>query len=148
MNRIPRIGSTMGPQSTVPPLGPLHIHSAGVTFQHLPDPIIIQRSLYELVLTDDGYRHNKDSRWLQTKSRGHTLSISFGSVPSLILQVLILESESLMLFSMLANTANTSAYYNIYNYIFHVEGILVIFNVFFFFPNLALCGSVCTTFTT
>lgn len=58
----------MGPQNGVPPLGPLHVHSAGVTFQHLSDPIIIQRSLYELLQTDDGYRHNKGRQWLQTKS--------------------------------------------------------------------------------
>lgn len=79
MNRIPHFRSTVGPQSSVPPRGPLHLHSAGVTFQHLPDPIIIQCSLYELLQTDDGCRHNKDRRGLRTKSRGQTLSISFGS---------------------------------------------------------------------
>lgn len=68
VNRIPHFRSTVGPQNGVPPQGPLHLHSAGVTFQHLPDPIIIQRSLYELLQTDDSYRHNKDRRWAQTKN--------------------------------------------------------------------------------
>lgn len=58
----------MGPQNGVPPQGPLHLHSAGVTFQHLPDPIIIQRSFYELLQSDDGCSHNKDRQWLQTKN--------------------------------------------------------------------------------
>lgn len=58
----------MDPQDGVSLLGPLHFHSAGVTFQHFPDPIIIQRSLYELRQTDDGYRCNKDRKWLQTKN--------------------------------------------------------------------------------
>lgn len=70
----------MGPQSCVPPQGPLHLHGAGVTFQHLSDPIIIQRSLYELLQTDDGYGHNKDRQWLETKSRGQTINIML--VPS------------------------------------------------------------------
>lgn len=60
VNRMPHFRSTTGPQSGVPPQGPLHLHSARITFQHFPDPIIIQRSLYELLQTDDGYRHNKD----------------------------------------------------------------------------------------
>lgn len=51
----------MGPRSGVTPQGPLHLHCAGVTLQHPPDPIIIQRSLYELLQTDDGYRHNKNN---------------------------------------------------------------------------------------
>lgn len=70
----------MDPQNGVSPRGSLHFHSAGVTFQHLPDPIIIQRSLDELLQTDDGYRQNKDRRHYRHR----------------MLQVLILEGKSLL----------------------------------------------------
>lgn len=35
----------------------LHLDSGGVTLQHIPDPVVIQCSLYKLLQADDGCSH-------------------------------------------------------------------------------------------
>lgn len=39
----------------------LHLHSGGVTFQHVSDPAVVQRSIYELLQADAGYSHTGTS---------------------------------------------------------------------------------------